>query len=154
MKIIKNAKERNREIYIYNRGGRPLLSLFSFSLISSRLLVTEVTSVSREQHGELSPAISPLLSYSFFLPLFRISLTLSPIPSSFSSSLSPAFFLLPFISSLSRACALACVRERRRRFLSFSLSLSLPRALTYRFRASLNHKDDGQIKFIKSNSQR
>ena len=39
-------------------------------------------------------------------------------------------------------------------YLSLTNGDDLAGGLTYRFRASLNHKEDGQTKFIKLNSQR
>ena len=106
MEIIKKAKERNREIYIYMRAGRPLLSL-SLSLARRKLF--------------LSSSVLPPLSRGGNSSSLSLALPFSPLSSSL--TLSSLFSIFPSHSPLSRTRA--CVRKGRGRFLPHSLS-SLP----------------------------
>ena len=95
-------------------------SLFSFSLLVSRLLATEITSIAKEPQGELSPAIP---SHSFFFLLSREEKIPPLFPSLFLSLFflllplsSPFLFLLSLSPSLPLSHVLLPLSVSRRKF--------------------------------------
>ena len=118
MKIIKNAKERNRE-KIYIKEGDP--SSLSFSLSNSPSLSLSFSSFSHSPSlpRSLSLSLSPLLSSS--LPFFSLPLDSSPL---FSLTLSVSVSLSS-PCSLSRDRNFVARRGGRKSLLLFPLSLFL-----------------------------